>query len=201
MLSICHVVHGDRTVVGSMRAMRRDVGCKLRRRSGAQPAAQSHESSAHRCSFLARGRPCPVRRAGTCFPGAKEARHLDELRWSQSVLREWAPLALTLQLTMITAHYLSNIALSCHRRCCLAPAGALRSVFDIHHAVTRFPRRLQEAWALAYKKHASIASSCWNAISSAVQLRRRWPCCPAVLACRRTARPRHTLQEWLLFAR
>merc|ERR1712176_1296137 len=45
----------------------------------------------------------------------------------------------------------------------LAPASALRCASDIYHAVTRFPRRLQEAWALAYRKHASIASSCWNA--------------------------------------
>jgi len=174
MLSTCHVVHGDLTVVGSMRAMRRYVGCKLRRRSVAQPAAQPHASSAQRCSSLARGGPCPVRRAGTCLPGAKEARHLGELGLSLSVLREWAPPALSLQLTMIIAQYLSNIgALSCHRRCCLAPAGALRSVFDIHNAVTRFPRRLQEAWALAHRKHASIASSCWNSSSPAVQLRCR----------------------------
>jgi hypothetical protein len=122
MLSTCHVVHGDVTVVGSMRAMRRDVGCKLCRRSVPRPATQPHASSAQRYSSRARGGPCLVRRAGTCLPGAKEARHLGEHRLSQSVLSEWIPPPLTLQFTMIFTHNLSNIgALSCHRR--TAPVG------------------------------------------------------------------------------
>jgi len=169
--------------MGLLRLDRRSLQCAvdlesrwlLRRSSVARPATQPHASASQRYSSLVRGGPCPVRRAGTCLPGAKEARHLGERKLSQSVLREWAPPPLTLHHTVVFAHHLSSIcALSCHRRCCLAPASALSCVIDIHLAVTRSPHRLQEAWALAYKKHASIASSCWNAISSAVQLRRRW---------------------------
>merc|ERR1712039_999350 len=82
-------------------------------------------------------------------------------RLSQSVLRQWAPPPLTLQFTMIFALNLSSIgALSCRRRCFLAPANALRCEFDIHHAVTRFPHRPQFPWHLGLQgagQHCVIA--------------------------------------------
>jgi len=149
MLSTCHVVQRDLTVVGSMRAMRRDLGCKLRRRSVARPATQPRAGSAQKFSFLARGVPCLARRARTRLPGATEARHLGEHRLSQSVSREWAPPPFTVRFTTIfpRAHNLGIIgALSCRRRRCLAPASALRCVFGTQYTATGFPRQPRYPW-------------------------------------------------------
>merc|ERR1712048_1537944 len=55
-----------------------------------------------------------------------------------------------LQCTVKIAHYLSSIcALSCHRRCCLAPASALCCVIDINsYCSASFPTPLTRSMGL-----------------------------------------------------